>query len=89
MHVYKPRVFIFSLCIEKKCNDDDVILCIGLFRDIFSAFAEINAFKMSFNCPCVDFHGIRQCLWFISMLKLVPGRKIKVRLCCLVVLASH
>lgn len=76
---------------RKKCNDDDVILCIGLFRDIFAAFAEINAFKISFNCPRVDFHGIGQCrqalVNFIVKIR-VPGRKIKVRLCCLEVLAA-
>lgn len=26
MHVYKPHMFIFPVCIVKKCNDDDNII---------------------------------------------------------------
>lgn len=37
----RPRMFIFSLYITKKCND--AMLCIDIFRDTLAVLADINA----------------------------------------------
>lgn len=42
--MYIRQVCLFFHCIYNKCNDNDAMLCIGIFRDLFAVFAERNAF---------------------------------------------